>query len=48
MIDEAQSDQNQMVNENEYPGSEDSEFLEAIQQNMTENNGRLGLEYVTT
>ncbi|VDO66253.1 unnamed protein product [Schistosoma margrebowiei] len=48
MIEEAQSDQNQMVNENEYPGSEDSEFLEAIQQNMTENNGRLGLEYVTT
>ncbi|CAI2734932.1 unnamed protein product [Schistosoma spindalis] len=48
MIEQVQSDQSQMVNENEYPGSEDSEFLEAIQQNMTENNGRLGLEYVTT
>ncbi|CAH8597315.1 unnamed protein product [Schistosoma turkestanicum] len=50
MIEEAQNDvnQNQMVNENEQLGGEDLEFLEAIQQNMTENNGRLGLEYVTT
>ncbi|KAK4475350.1 hypothetical protein MN116_002414 [Schistosoma mekongi] len=47
---ESQNDpyQTQMTNENEHSSADDVEFLEAIQQNMIENNGRLGLEYVTT
>ncbi|CAH8876057.1 unnamed protein product [Trichobilharzia szidati] len=50
LAEEAQVDpyQNQTGSEEEHASTADVELLEAIQQNLEENNGRLGIEYVTT